>query len=145
MPWPTWALLLFKKKKKKNLYHYFCQLLSAGQHTMSQNSDYLKLASWTWQWIHHTQKASTVTWPQSNRGALWCIGMKDLHLGCAADKSAAPCYVLQRINSVLKVKVQPSASKMYLSLAESATFNFSSLLHVNHDSFFMELKRWLSP
>lgn len=67
--------------------------------------------------------------------------MKDLHLGCAADKSAAPCYVLQRINSVLKVKVQPSASKMYLSLAESATFNFSSLLHVNHDSFFMELKR----
>lgn len=54
--------------------------------------------------------------------------MKDMHLGCAADKSAAHCYVLQRINPVLKAKVQPSASKMYLSLAESATFKFSSFI-----------------
>ncbi len=50
--------------------------------------------SWTWQWVHFTQMASTVTRSQSNRAPLGCGGMGDLHHGCAADKSAATawCY-----------------------------------------------------
>ncbi len=38
--------------------------------------------------------ASTVTRSQSNRAALGCGGIGDLHHGCATDKSAvtAGCY-----------------------------------------------------
>ncbi len=61
---------------------------------MSQSSNHLRLVSWTWQWVHFTQMASTVTRSQSSRAALGCGGTGDLHLGCAADKSAATawCY-----------------------------------------------------
>ncbi len=55
----------------------------------SQSSNHLRLVSWTWQWVHFTQMASTVTRSQSNRAPLWCGGTGDLHHGCAADKSAA--------------------------------------------------------
>lgn len=41
--------------------------LPAGQRTMSQSSDHLKLVSWTWHWVHCTQMASTVTRSHSNR------------------------------------------------------------------------------
>ncbi len=53
-----------------------------------------RLVSWTWQWVHFTQMASTVTRSQSNRAPLGCGGTGDLHHGCAADKSVAPalCY-----------------------------------------------------
>ncbi len=60
----------------------------------SQSSNHLRLDSWTWQWVHFTQMASTVTRSQSNRASLWCGGTGDSHHGCAADKSAATawCY-----------------------------------------------------
>ncbi len=59
---------------------------------MSQSSNLPRLVSWTWQWVHFTLMASTVTRSQSNRAALGCGG--DSHHGCAADKSAATawCY-----------------------------------------------------
>ncbi len=49
-------------------------------------------SSQTWQWVHHSQMASTVTRSQSNIAPLGCGGTRD-H-GCAADKSAATawCY-----------------------------------------------------
>ncbi len=61
---------------------------------MSQSSNLLRLVSWTWQWVHFTQMASTVTRSQSNRAPLGCGGTGDSHHGCAADKSAATawCY-----------------------------------------------------
>ncbi len=61
---------------------------------MSQSSNHLRLVSWTWQWVHFTQMASTVTRSQSNRAPLGCSGTGDSHHGCAADKSAATvwCY-----------------------------------------------------
>ncbi len=62
--------------------------------TMSLSSNHLRLVSWTWQWVHFTQMASTVTRPQSNRVPLGCGGMEDLHYGCAADKSAATSGML---------------------------------------------------
>ncbi len=43
----------------------------------------------TWQWVHWTPVASTVTRSQSNRAPLGCGGKGDWHHGCAADKSAA--------------------------------------------------------
>ncbi len=61
---------------------------------MSQSSNHLRLVSWTWQWVHFTQMASTVTRSQSNRAPLGCGGTGDSHHGCADDKSAATvwCY-----------------------------------------------------
>ncbi len=60
----------------------------------SQSSNHLRLVSWTWQWVHFTQMASTVTKSQSNRAPLGCGGTGDLHHGCVADKSTATvwCY-----------------------------------------------------
>ncbi len=58
----------------------------------SQRSNHLRLVSWTWQWVHHSQMASTVTRSQSNRAALECGGTRDSHHGCADDKSAATAW-----------------------------------------------------
>ncbi len=103
---------------------------------MSQSSNHLRLVSWTWQWVHFTQMASTVPRSQFNRAPLGCGRTGDLYHGCAADKSAATawCYHVnmdqnlwgmfqhlvesmpRRINEVLKatLKVQPGTSKVYL-------------------------------
>ncbi len=59
---------------------------------MSQSSNHLRLVSGTWQWVHFTQMASTVTRSQSNRAPLGCGGTGDSHHGCAADKSAATAW-----------------------------------------------------
>ncbi len=60
----------------------------------SQSSNHLRLVSWTWQWVHFTQMASTVTRSQFSRAHLGCGGTGDSHHGCAADKSTATawCY-----------------------------------------------------
>ncbi len=50
----------------------FQWLLPAGYCTMSRSSNYLRLVSWTWQWVHFTQMASTFTRSQSNRAPLGC-------------------------------------------------------------------------
>ncbi len=75
------------------VYHLLMATSSRIMH-MSQSSNHLTLVSWTWQWVHFTQMASTVTRSQSNRAPLGCGGTGDsLHV-CAADKSAATvwCY-----------------------------------------------------
>jgi len=61
---------------------------------MSQNSNNLKLVSWTWQWVHWTKMAPTVTRSQPNRASLGCFGTGALCPGCASHKSptAARCY-----------------------------------------------------
>ncbi len=59
---------------------------------MSQSSNHLRLVSWTWQCVHFTQMASTVTRSQSNRAPLGCGGTGDSHRGCAAEKSAATVW-----------------------------------------------------
>ncbi len=61
----------------------------------SQSSNHLRLVSWTWQWVHFTQMASTFTRSESNRAPLGCGGTGDLHHGCAADKSAATAWFYQ--------------------------------------------------
>ncbi len=75
------------------VYHLL-MLRPAVYYTMSQSSNHLRLVSWTWQWVHVTQMASTVTRSQSNRAPLGCGETGDSHHGCAADKSAATvwCY-----------------------------------------------------
>ncbi len=45
----------------------------------SQSLNHLRLVSWTWQWVHFTQMASTVTRSQSNRAPLGCGGTGDSH------------------------------------------------------------------
>ncbi len=47
------------------------------QQDNGQNSNHLRLVSWTWQWVHFTQMASTVTKSQSNRAHLGCGGTRD--------------------------------------------------------------------
>ncbi len=59
---------------------------------MPQSSNHLRLVSWTWQWVHFTQIASTITRSQSNRAPLGCGGTRDSHHGCADDKSAATVW-----------------------------------------------------
>ncbi len=99
---------------------------------MSQSSNSLWLVSWTWQWVHFTQMASTVTRSQSNRVHLGCGGTGDSHHGCAADKSAATawCYHVNMDQNLwgmfqhlveLELRqfwrqkgVQPGTSKVYL-------------------------------
>ncbi len=61
----------------------------------SQSSNHLRLVSWTWQWVHFTQMASTVTRSQSNRAPVGCGGTRDSHHGCADDKSAATVWCYQ--------------------------------------------------
>ncbi len=69
-------------------------LMTTSSRIMHHVSNHLWLVSWTWQWVHFTQMASTVTRSQSNRAPLGCGGTGDSHHGCAADKSAATawCY-----------------------------------------------------
>ncbi len=78
------------------LYDYsvpiFWWLIPAQYCTMSQSSNHLRLVSWTWQWVHFTQMASTVTRSQSNRAPLGCGGMGDSHHGWAAEKYAATVW-----------------------------------------------------
>ncbi len=121
---------------------------------MSQSFNHLGLVSWTWQWVHFTQMASTVTRSQSNRAPLGCGGETgdSLH-GCAADKSAetAWCYHVnmdknlwgmfpnlvesmpRRIKAVLKAKgVQPGSSRWSCVIFSNKKGIFSiSLYSVN--------------
>ncbi len=91
---PTWVLLLTMSiplwLQCTHLLMYFQQ----DNAQLSQSSNQLRLVSWTWQWVHFTQMASTVTRSQSNRAPLGCGGTGDWHHGCAADKPAATawCY-----------------------------------------------------
>ncbi len=103
---------------------------------MSQSSNHLRLVSWTWQWVHFTQTASTVTKSQSNRAPLGC-GEREIHIMdvqptnlqqlCDAimsiwTKISEECLqhlvesMPRRIKTVLKTKeVQPGTSKLYQS------------------------------
>ncbi len=45
-----------------------------------QSSNHLRLVSWTWQWVHFTQTASTVTRSQSNRAPLGCGVKREIHI-----------------------------------------------------------------
>ncbi len=77
--------------------------------TMLQSSNHLRLVSWTWQWVHFTQMASTVTRSQSNRAPLGCGGTGDSHHGCAADKSAvtAWCYHVNMDQNLWEMFLKP--------------------------------------
>ncbi len=113
---------------------------------MSQSSNHLRLDSWTWQWVHFTQMASTVTRYQSNRALLGCGGTGDLHHGCVADKSAATawCYHVNmdqnlwgmfhvsntsRITLVnIYIYLWKNVSTLYLQCCLTATVVFSRLV-----------------
>ncbi len=77
-----------------SLYDYSVPIFFSRIMHHVTSSNQLRLVSWTWQWVHFTQMASTVTISQSNRAHLGCGGMGDLYHGCAADKSASTawCY-----------------------------------------------------
>ncbi len=101
---------------------------------MSQSSNHLRLVSWTWQWVHFTQMASTVPRSQSNRAPLRCGGTGDrimdvqlTNLQQLRDaimsiwtKFSEECFqhlvesMPRRIKAVLKANVQPGTSKVYL-------------------------------
>ncbi len=95
---------------------------------MSQSSNHLRLVSWTWQWVHFTQMASTVTRSHSNRAALGCVE-REIHIMdvqptnlqqlCDAivsiwTKISEECFqhlvesMPRRIKAVLKTKVGPT-------------------------------------
>ncbi len=63
----TWVLLL---NTFIPLWLQCTLLMATSSRIMSQSSNHLRLVSWTWQWVHFTQMASTVTRSQSNRAAL---------------------------------------------------------------------------
>ncbi len=46
---------------------------------MSQSSNHLRLVSWTWQWVHFTQMASTVTRSQSIE-QLWDVVEREIRI-----------------------------------------------------------------
>ncbi len=96
----------------------------------------MRLVSWTWQCVHFTQMASTVTRSQSNRAPLGFGGTEDSYHGWVADKSttSAWCYhvnngpqSLRNVSNTLlnlcheelrqfwrQKAVQPGTSKVYL-------------------------------
>ncbi len=93
---------------------------------MSQSSNHLRLVSWTWQWVHFTQMASTVTRSQSNRAPLGCSGTRDSHHGQICSNCVMlSCQWLKSLRNVsntllnlchekLRQKgVQPGTSKVY--------------------------------
>ncbi len=83
MPQPTWVLLLTMSIP---LWLQCTHLLmDASSSIMHHVTNHLRLVSWTWQWVHFTQMASTVTRSQSNTAPLGCGGTGDLHHGCAAE------------------------------------------------------------
>ncbi len=84
---------------------------------MSQSSNHLRLVSWTWQWIHFTQMASTVTRSQSNWAPLGCGGTGDSHHGCAADKSAATawCYKVNMDQNLWGLFPTPCSTDLRMS------------------------------
>ncbi len=105
---------------------------------MSQSSSNLRLVSWTWQWVHFTQMASTVTRSQSNRAPLGCgeiriMDVQPTNLQQLRDaimsiwtKISGDCFrhlvesISQRIKAVLKAKgVQPGTSKVKLKKVAS--------------------------
>ncbi len=48
---------------------------------MSQSSNHLRLVSWTWQWVHFTQMASTVTRsPIDPIEHLWDVVEREIHI-----------------------------------------------------------------
>ncbi len=65
------------------VYHLLMATSSRIMHPCHK-LNHLRLVSWTWQWVHFTQMASTVTRSQSNRAPLGCGGTGDSHHGCAA-------------------------------------------------------------
>ncbi len=75
------------------VYHLLMATSSRIMH-MSQSSNNHRLVSWTWQWVHFTQMASTVSRSQSNRASFGYGETGDSLHGCAADESAATawCY-----------------------------------------------------
>ncbi len=94
MSQPTWVLLVTMSIPLwLQCTHLLMATSSRIMHHVT-NSNHLRLVSWTWQWVHVTQMASTVTRSQSNRAPLGCGETRDSHYGRAADKSAATvwCY-----------------------------------------------------
>ncbi len=101
---------------------------------MSQSSNHLRLVSWTWQWVHFTQMASTVTRSQSNRAPLGCGGTRDSWM--CSRQICSNCVMLSCQNGPKSLSnvsnnllnlcheelrqfwrqkwVQPGASKVYL-------------------------------
>ncbi len=77
-----------------SVYDYSVPSSDATSSRIMHHVTKLRLVSWTWQWVHFTQMASTVTRSQSNRAPLGCGGTGDSHHGCAADKSTETvwCY-----------------------------------------------------
>ncbi len=60
---------------------------------MSQSSNHLRLVSWTWQWVHFPQTASTVTRSQSNR-ALWDVVEREIHILDCSRQICSNCVTL---------------------------------------------------
>ncbi len=84
---------------------------------MSQSSNHLRLVSWTWQWVHFIQIASTVTRSQSNRAHLGCgereiriMDVQTTNLQQLRDQHLVESMLL-RIKAVLKAKVGPTRYK----------------------------------
>ncbi len=70
-----WVSLLLLLTTSIPLWLQCTDILMATS-TMSQSSNNLRLVSWTWQWVHFTQMASSITRSQSNRAPIlpfYCI------------------------------------------------------------------------
>jgi len=73
MPQPTWALFLTMSIPLcPPCTHPLMATSSRIMHHV--NSKHFKSVSWTWQWVHCTKMAPTVTRSQANRASLGCDG-----------------------------------------------------------------------
>jgi len=64
---------------------------------MSQSSNHFKLVTWTWQWVHFTKMAPTVTRSQPNRASLGCGGIGASYPGCTSHKSPSTARCFQHL------------------------------------------------
>ncbi len=84
-------------------------VLPAGYCTISQSSNHLRLVSWTWQWVHFTQMASTVTRSQILYGVqvrriCWPIKPSNTMVIEPAFGSVGRCQVLLENEISISIK-----------------------------------------
>lgn len=104
---------------------------------------WVKLLSWTLQWVHCPQITSIVTRSQSITPPLVCGAAGDLHHECAADKSVATlrCHHINMDQNLTKLFgwrrqfwqqkwVQPATSKSYLM---NCLGNVSAVIYIYKD------------
>ncbi len=88
---------------------------------MQHVTKHLRLVSWTWQWVHFTQMASTVTRSQFNR-ALWDVVEREIHI-----MDVQPTNLQQLCDAIISICTKIS-EECFQNLVESMPRRIKAVL-----------------